>query len=242
MKAKLLVFLLLLGGVELRGQTIVQQFVSLTRAQTLQPHIDISPTRAGSLIIVMPGPLSSDIKVVSVTDNATAGDKTYKQVDGAASSSTGMNSALDIWYCEKCKGGATEIKINLSAPAKGSMNAFLEVANMASSSALDGSGVNLTNGTGSSAGLEVGPSLTTTATDFIIARYVSTFTSPTGVTPAAWTYKSTYVYIPKAPAGTYQPTLTGASPAASFCMSMAAFKIAASVPRSASGATKHTKR
>lgn len=231
MMKKLLIFLLLSGGVGLSAQTIVQQFVSLTRAEALQPHIDISPTRTGSLIIVMPGPLSSGIKVVSVEDNATAGSSTYKQVPGAASSSSGMNAALDIWYCENCKPGATEIKINLSAPTRGSINAFLEVSHMTSSSALDGSGVYLTDGTGTSAGLEVGPSITTTATDFIVARYASTFTSPTGVTPAAWTYKSTYVYVPKGPAGTYQPTLTGASPAGSFCMSMAAFKIAASAPQ-----------
>jgi hypothetical protein len=239
MRKKLLVFLLLMGGVELSAQTIVQQFVSLTRAEALQPHIDILPTHAGSLIIVMPGPLNSGITVVSVEDNATTGSSTYKQVPGAASSSTGRNSALDIWYCENCNAGATEIKINLSAPAKGSMNAFLEVSNMALSSALDGGGVNLSNGTGSSAGLEVGPSITSTAKDFVIARYVSTFTSPTGVTPAAWTYKSTYVYMLNGPAGTYQPTLTGASPGASFCMSMAAFKIGTTVPRSGAGASKH---
>jgi hypothetical protein len=239
MRTKFLVFLLLMGGVELSAQTIVQQFVSLTRAEALQPHIDILPTHAGSLIIVMPGPLNSGITVVSVEDNATAGSSTYKQVPGAASSSAGMNSALDIWYCENCNAGATEIKINLSAPAKGSMNAFLEVSNMALASSLDGSGVQLSNGTGSSAGLEVGPSITTTAKDFVIARYVSTFPSPTGVTPAPWTYKSTYVYVPNGPPGTYQPTLTGAGPGASFCMSMAAFKVAASVPQSGSGTNKH---
>jgi hypothetical protein len=99
---------------------------------------------------------------------------------------------------------------------------------MASSSVLDGSGAQISNGTASSTGSEVGPSIQTTATDFIIARYSSSVPFPNAVTPAAWKHKPSYVYVLDGPPGTYQPTLTGAKAAGSFCMSMAAIKTAAS--------------
>ena len=106
---------------------------------------------------------------------------------------------------------------------------FLKFRSMALSSVVDGSGAHVSDGTATSAGLEAGPSITTTTKDFIIARYFPSIPLPTGVTPAAWTYKTSYVYMQNAPPGTYQPTLTGAEAAGSFCMSMAAFKTAPSV-------------
>ncbi|HKM86499.1 MAG TPA: hypothetical protein VJW96_09850 [Terriglobales bacterium] len=229
MKKKLLIWLLLWGGVELSAQTIVQQLFKISSMPSPVSDMDLpAPTGAGSVLIAMPGPVSPGVKVLSVTDNAPAGGNTYKQVPGAASS-CGENVSLDIWYCEKCNSGVTELKFHLSGNAKASINAFLEISQMQLSAVLDGSGAHVNDGTRTSGALEVGPSITTTATDFIIARYYSTNPIPTGVTPAAWTYKTTYVYALNGPSGTYQPTLTGGSAAGSFCMSMAAFKTVASV-------------
>jgi len=55
---------------------------------------------------------------------------------------------------------------------KSSINSFLEVSNLALSSVLDGEGAQVSNGTATSAGLLVGPKIATTATDFVIARYL----------------------------------------------------------------------
>jgi hypothetical protein len=229
MKKKLLILLLLWGGVELSAQTIVQQFVAVSSRPSPVSDMDLpAATGSGNVLIAMPGPLAPGVTVLSVTDNAPAGGNTYKQVPGAASS-CGANGSLDIWYCENCNSGVTELKFHLSGDARISINAFLEVSKMPLSSVVDGSGAHVSDGTRTSGGLEVGPSITTTATDFIIARYFSTNPIPTGVTPAAWTYKTSYVYVLNGPSGTYQPTLIGGSAAGSFCMSMAAFKTVASV-------------
>lgn len=227
MKKRLLMLLLLWGGVELSAQTIVQQYVAISQGNDVSDMDLKEPTRKGSVLIAMPAILSPGIKVLSVTDNAPGGGNKYKQVPDAFSSCA--NKAVDIWYCENCKPGVTELKFHLSDRAKGSINAFLEVSNMALASVADGSGAHVSDGTATSAGLEVGPSITTTTKDFIIARYFPIVPLPTGVTPAAWTYNTSYVYVQDAPPGTYQPTLTGAEAAGSFCISMAAFKTAASV-------------
>src|ERR1700681_4770218 len=228
MKEQLLILMLLLwGGVELSAQTIVQQFVAISTGGEVS-DMDLSqPTGKGSVLIAMPVLLSPGAKVLSVTDNAPDGGNTYKQIPGATSSCA--NKSVDIWYCENCKPGVTELKFHLSGQPKGSINAFLEVSDMALSSVVDGSGAHVSDGTATSGGLEVGPSITTTAKDFVIARYFPTAPLPTGVTPAAWTYTTSYVYALNAPSGTYKPTLTGTSAGGSFCMGMAAFKTAASV-------------
>ena len=228
MKKRLLILLLLCGGVELSAQTIVQQFAAVSAGAGTVSDMDLTtPTGEGSVLIAMPVLLSPGIKVLSVTDNAPAGGNTYKQVSAASSSC--VNQSLDIWYCEKCNPGVTELKFHLSAHVRASINGFLEVSNLALSSVADGSGAHISGGTATSGGLEVGPSITTTAKDFIIARYYSSTPGPTGVTPASWTFKTSYVYMLNAPAGTYQPTLTGGRAGGSFCMGMAAFKTAASV-------------
>jgi hypothetical protein len=186
----------------------------------------VRPTGKGSVLIAMPALLSPDVRVLSVTDNAPDGGNTYKQVPGSNSSCA--KKSVDIWYCENCNSGVTELKFHLSGHVKASINAFLEVSGMALSSVLDGSGAQLSDGTGTSEGQYVGLSTATTAQDFIIARYFSTPPIPTGVTPAAWTYTTTYVYVQNGRPGIYQPTLTGGRPAGDFCMSLAAFKTAAS--------------
>ncbi|MGC2540374.1 MAG: hypothetical protein WA372_04180, partial [Candidatus Sulfotelmatobacter sp.] len=57
---------------------------------------------------------------------------------------------------------------------------------------------------------------------------------PKGVIPAPWVFKPSYAYMADAPAGAYQPTLTGGKAGNTFCMSVAAFKIAGSAqPQSA---------
>jgi len=226
MKKKILILLFLLGGVELPAQTIVQELFSVGGPSHVSDMDVPAPTSEGSILIAMPGPLSPGVRVLSITDNAPGGGNTYKQVPGAASSCAGKAS-LDIWYCENCKSGVTELKYHFSGHVP-SINTFLEISKLALSSIVDGSGVHVSDGTGTSAGLEVGPSITTTATDFVVARYFSTDPTPTGVTPAPWKYKSTYVYALDRPSGTQQPTLTGGSDAGSFCISMAAFKTAAS--------------
>jgi len=227
MKKRLLMLLLLWGGVELSAQTIVQQYVAISQGNYVSDMDLKEPTRKGSVLLAMPAILSPGIKVLSVTDNAPGGGNTYKQIPDAFSSCA--NKTVDIWYCENCNPGVTELKFHLSDRAKGSINAFFEVSNMALSSVVDGSGAHVSDGTATSAGLEAGPSITTTTKDFIIARYFPSVPLPTGVTPAAWTYTTSYVYVQDAPPGTYQPTLTGAEAAGSFCMSMAAFKTAPSV-------------
>jgi hypothetical protein len=193
-------------------------------------------TRAGSTLIAMPGPMSATVKVSSITDNAPAGSNLYKQVPGAASA-CGKQS-LDIWYCEKCNPGVTELKYHFSGHVM-SVNTFLEVADLALSSPVDGNGANVTDGTASGDGVETGPAIKTTANDFIIARYASA-EPPTAVTPKPWALKSTYVYAVNAPAGTHQPTLTGGGAKSNFCISLAAFKVAASGAASpqASGASQ----
>jgi hypothetical protein len=228
MKEKLLVLLVLVGGVELSAQTIVQQFAALSSGAGDVSDMDLNaPTGEGHVLIAMPEQLSPGVKVVSVTDNAPGGGNTYKQVRDASSSCP--SRLLDIWYCENCKAGVTELKFHLSGGVKASINGFLELANMATSSVLDGSGVHLSDATVSGDGLEVGPRITTTATDFIVARYPISVPGPTaqGVTPATWKFTTSYVYELNAPSGTYQPTLTGARAAAQYCMSLAAFKTAA---------------
>ncbi|MGB8597845.1 MAG: hypothetical protein WCD48_20290 [Candidatus Sulfotelmatobacter sp.] len=231
MGRKLLVFLLFCGGVELSAQTVVQQFVAVSAGAGTVSDMDLpKPSGKGSVLIAMPVLLSPGVKVLSVSDNAPDGGNTYKQVPGTSSSCA--EKSLDIWYCENCNPGVTELKFHLSDHVKGSLNAFLEVSGMALSSVLDGTGAQVSNGTATSGDLEVGPSITTTTKDFIIARYFSTAPLPTGVTPAGWKYSTSYVYFLNAPSGTYQPTLTGGRAAGSFCMGMAAFKTAAAVASS----------
>jgi len=226
---KLLMLLLLLGGVEISAQTIVQQEFAVSSQPRLTSDMDLhQPTGKGNVLIAMPGPMSPGVKVASVTDNAPGGSNIYKQVPGAAAA-CGNKVLLDIWYCENCRPGANELKFHFSTPTRTSVNVFMELSGMPSSSVLDGSGVNVSDGTRTSAG-EVGPSITTTATDFVVGRYHSANPIPTGVTPEAFTYKTTYTYAQDRPAGTYQPTLTGGGTTGEFCMSMAAFKTA---PRAA---------
>ena len=225
MKKKLLILSLLWGGIALSAQTIVQQFTSLSQGLTIAPMELKEPTGKGNLLIAMSTIVSPGVRVLSVTDDAPNGGNAYKQIAGASSSCA--NKFAEIWYCENCKARVTERKFNLSDATSLSINSFLEVSNMALSSAADGNGAHVSDGTTTSAGLEPGASIKTTATDFIIARYFPTAPPPTGVTPAAWTYSPSYVYVQNAPPGTYQPTLTGAKPAGNFCMGMAAFKAAA---------------
>ncbi|MGB9235446.1 MAG: hypothetical protein WCC04_13620 [Terriglobales bacterium] len=226
-KKTLLALFLFWAAVELPAQTVVQEFFDISNRPAPTADMDLpKPTLKGSVLIAMPGPLSSNIKALSITDNAPGGGNTYKQVPGALSS-CGTNQSLDIWYCENCKGGVTELKFHLSGAVRMSINNFIELSNMRPSAVLDGTGTHLNDGTRAEAGSEVGPAITTTATDFIVARYHSDNPIPTGVGPAPWKYKTTYVYAPNAPAGTYQPTLTGKGTSGTFCVSMAAFKTAA---------------
>lgn len=228
MKKTLFIFFLSLSlGAEARAQTILQQFSAVSSGAGTVSDMDLpEPTGKGSVLITMPLLLTPGVKVVSVTDNAPDGGNTYKQIPGTSSSCS--DQALDIWYCENCNPGVTELKIHLSDHVRASINAFLEVSGLALSSVVDGSGAHLSDGTATSGGFEVGPDITTTAKDFIIARYFSTAPLPSGVTPVAWTHKPSYVYVLTGPSGKYQPTLTGAVPAGKFCMSMAAFKIGTS--------------
>jgi hypothetical protein len=230
MKKHLVVFLLLWGGAGLSAQTVIQKFASVSKEAGMVADIDLpQPTSKGSVIIAMPLLLTPDpkvdVKVVAVTDNAPAGGNTYKQVPGSASSCT--KQSVDIWYCENCNPGVTELKFHLSGHVGATIDAFLEVSGLALSSVLDGSGVHLSDGAATSAGLEVAPSITTTASDFIVDRYFSTPPLPTAVTPATWKYTTSFVYLVNGAPGTYQPTLTGGKAESGFCMSMAAFKVAA---------------
>jgi hypothetical protein len=227
MKVKLLSLFLLCAAVQAPSQTIVQEQFAIGSMPAPVADMDLHhPTTQGNVLVAMPGPTSNGIKVLSVTDNAPGGGNTYKQVPGAASSCGGAQT-LDIWYCENCNGGVTELKFHLSGGARASINTFLELSDMPQSSVLDGTGAHVSDGTRTSAGLEVGPSIKTTGKDFVVARYTSTNPIPTGVSPASWMYKTTYVYEVNAPAGNHQPTLTGGGTSGTFCMSMAAFKTAA---------------
>lgn len=224
----LLVFLLLWVNIELSAETIVQQFTAISSGAGTVSDMDLpQPSAKGSVLIAMPVLLSPGVKVLSVTDNAPAGSNTYKQVPGTGASCA--NKSLDIWYCENCNAGVTELKFHLSGPVRGSLNAFLEVSGTALTSVLDGNGSQVSKRTGASAGLTAGPSITTNTKDFIVARYFSVPLLPTGVAPSEWKYNPSYVYVLDALPGTYQPTLTGAKSGTEFCMSVAAFKIAASL-------------
>jgi hypothetical protein len=229
MNKRFLVFLLLCGAVHLSGQTVLQQFTAVSSGAGTVSDMDLpQPTAKGSTLLAMPLQLSPGIKLISVTDNAPDGGNVYKPVPGAAS--TCEKQALEIWYCENCNPGVTELKFHLSDHVRASLNGFMEVSGLALSSVLEGSGVHVDDGTVTKAGLEVGPSLKTADKDFIIARYFTTPPLPTGVTPEGWTYTTSYVYFLNGPAGTYQPTLTGGKAGNNFCMSMAAFKIAPPAP------------
>ncbi|MFZ0198219.1 MAG: hypothetical protein WB523_04840 [Candidatus Sulfotelmatobacter sp.] len=232
MKKRFLILLLMCGGFELSAQNIVQQFAAISAGEATTSDMDLEPTAKGSTLIGMPLQLTPGVKVLSVTDNAPAGGNTYKLAAGARSSCP--DGLLDIWYCENCNPGVTELQFHLSSHTKASLNSFLEVSNLSASSVLDGNGEQLSSGIANSEGQEVGPTITTTATDFIVARFFSTAPYPKGVIPAPWVFKPSYAYMADAPAGAYQPTLTGGKAGNTFCMSVAAFKIAGSAqPQSA---------
>jgi hypothetical protein len=220
MKKKLLILSLLLGGAGLCAQTIVQQSTILSQGSAGLSLIELEkPTGKGNILIAMSTVLSPGISVVSVTDD---GGNVYKKIEGASASCA--NKLVDIWYCEKCKAGVTEVKFNMSQPSM-IVNSFLEVSDLAASSPVDGS-AHVSDGTATGVGQEVGGSIRTTAKDFILALYFPTAPRPTGVTPSAWTFNPSYVFVKSAAPGTYQPTLTGAKPSGPFCMGMAAFKTA----------------
>jgi hypothetical protein len=209
----------------LSAQTIIQQFAAVSAGAGQVSDMDLpNPTAEGSVLIAMPVQLSPDIKIVSITDNSPDGGNIYKQVP--SSTSYCAKRALEIWYCEKCKAGVTELKFHLSGHVRASINGFMEVAGLAVPVALDGQGMVVSDGVASSGGALAGPSLKTTAKDFVIARFFADPPIPTGVSPAAWTYKSSYVYGLNLAPGAYQPTLTGGKASGSFCMSAAAFKLA----------------
>jgi hypothetical protein len=231
MKITCLMLLVLSTALEVSAQTVVQKFVALSSGAGTVSDLDLAqPTGEGNLLIAMPLLLTPDVKVESVTDNAPGGGNTYKQVPGSISSC--QKQSLDIWYCENCKPGAIELKFHHSGRVRTSMNAFIEVSGMALSSVLDGMGAHVIDGAGTSDGLLHGPKISTTAKDFIVARYFSIPSLPQGVTPSSWAHTPAFVYGVDLPAGTYQPTLTGAGPSTNFCMSVAAFKLAEPLPPS----------
>lgn len=220
---KTVLMLLLLWAAQSRAQTILQQFAAVSSGAGVVSDMDLPQTSGeGSVLIAMLSQLTPGIKVESVTDDAPGGSNVYKRVDDASSACAAK--PIEIWYCEKCKAGVNELKFHLSAHTQASINVFLEVSNLAQSSVLDGA-AHVSDATANAKGLEAGPSITTKATDFVIARFVAK-TRPTGVTPDAWTFKTSYVYGLNMAAGTYQPTLTGGKAGDSYCMSMAAFKTA----------------
>ncbi len=221
---RLFALLVIWTAVYAPAQTVVQKFVALSRGSGTTSDLDLAqPTAQGSLLIAMPLLLTPDVKIVSVTDNAPNGGNTYKQVTGASSSC--QKQALDIWYCENCAGGAIELKFHHSAPVRASMNAFIEVSGAALSSVLDGMGVHINDGSATNDGSLVGPKISTTSKDFIVARYFATPSLPVGVTPSNWIQTPAFAYGVDLPADTYQPKLTGAPASANFCMSVAAFKV-----------------
>lgn len=221
--------LLCAAATPLSAQTITQQFAAISAGAAQVSDMDLpNPTAEGSVLIAMPMQLSPDVTIVSITDNAPDGGNIYKPVPGAASSCA--KRALEIWYCEKCKGGVTELKFHLSAHVRASINGFMEVSGLAVPAALDGNGISLNDGVATGAGAFVGPTMKTSAKDFVIARYFADPPIPSGVTPAVWTYKSSYAYGLNLAPGAYQPTLTGGKAGGAFCMSMAAFRVADASP------------
>jgi hypothetical protein len=219
-----LIVLTILCAAQVSAQTVVQQFVAISRGAGTVSDMDLEPTAEGSTLIAMPFEFTPGIKVLSVTDNAPSGANTYKEVPGSVASCAG--AFLGIWYCEKCNAGVTELKFHLSGHVVASLNAFLEVSGLQSSSMLDGEGVHVTDGTRTSAGLEVGPKIKTSANDFIVARFSSAMPLPTAVS-APWYFKPSYVYQLNASPGTYEPTLSGKGTGGNYCMGVAAFKAAA---------------
>jgi hypothetical protein len=225
MRKVCLMILLFVGAAAMSAQTVVQQFAAVSAGAGTVSDMDlIQPTAQGSVLLAMPEQLTPEIKVESVTDNAPDGGNKYQRVAAAASSCE--KRSIEIWYCENCKGGVTELKFHLSGHVRASINGFMEVSGVALSSALDGPGVQVSDAAASKDGQQVGPKIVTRATDFIIGRFSST-SRPTGVSLPQWTFKSTYVYGTNLPAGTYQPTLTGGKAGGSYCMSMAALKVSA---------------
>jgi hypothetical protein len=227
MKRSLLALALLWAGTQATAQTIVQEFTAISAASASVSDMDLTqPTVEGDTLIAIPEQLSPGVKVSSVTDNAPDGGNTYKEAAGAAS--TCAKRSLSIWYCEHCKGGVTELKFHLSGRPAGSLNSFLEVSDLASSSVID-STAQVSEQADNKDGRQAGPRIVTTAEDFVVARF-PVASQAKGVTPELWTAQPAYVYARNLPAGTYQPTLTGVEPTGSFCMSMAAFKKAAPPP------------
>ncbi len=226
---KTLIVLAILYAAQVSAQTVVQQFVAISRGAGTVSDMDLEPTAEGSTLIAMPFEVTPGIKVLSVTDNAPAGGNTYKEAPGSVASCSG--ALLDIWYCEKCNPGVTELKFHLSGHVQMSVNTFVEVSGLQMSSVLDGEGAHVTDGTRTSDGVELGPKITTLAKDFIIARYSSPFSVPLPTAaPAPWTFKPAYIYLLTGTPGAYTPTLTGGGTGGNYCMSVAAFKAAASAP------------
>ncbi|HYW40751.1 MAG TPA: hypothetical protein VE957_21805 [Terriglobales bacterium] len=230
-----LIVLTILCAAQVSAQTVVQQFVAISRGAGTVSDMDLEPTAEGSTLIAMPFEFTPGVKVLSVTDNAPAGGNTYKEVPGSVASCAG--ALLDIWYCEKCNAGVTELKFQLSGNVLMSLNAFVEVSGLQMSSVLDGEGAHVTDGTRTSDGLEVGPKIKTSANDFIIARFSSAVPMPTAA-PAPWIFKPSYAYLLNGAPGAYTPTLTGGGTAGNYCMSVAAFKAAASAPASPAASQK----
>ena len=228
MKRALLLFAVLWASLS-PAQTVLQHFIAVSKGGIDVSDMDIGTTSEGSVIIAMPLQLSPGVKVLSVTDNAPTGSNIYKQIPASTASCDKLD--MEIWYCEKCAAGVTELKFHLSGPPRASLNALVEVSGLALPAVLDGQGTHLEDGTRTSKGEEVGPVIKTTMADFIIARYHSDFPIPKAVTPDPWQYRTSYVYIPNAPAGSYQPTLSGGEgKSGKYCMSAAAFKVAPPAP------------
>jgi hypothetical protein len=230
-----LIVLAILCAARVSAQTVVQQFVAISKGAGTVSDMDLQPTVEGSTLIAMPLELTPGIKVLSVTDNAPDGGNIYKEVSGSAASCQGQS--FSIWYCEKCNSGVTELKFHLSGHTVASLNAFLEVSDLRSSSVLDGEGVHVTDGTRTSAGLEVGPKIKTSANDFIVARFSSAMPLPSEVS-APWSFKPSYVYLLNAAPGTYQATLSGKGTGGNYCMGIAGFKAAAPAPPSPAASEK----
>jgi len=233
---KIVIMLALLCAAHLSAQSVLQQFVVVSRGVGTVSDMDLpGPTAEGSTLIAMPYEFTPGVKVVSVTDNAPAGGNTYKQVPGSVASCDG--ALLDLWYCEKCNPGVTELKFHLSGHTQMSLNGFLEVSGLETTSVLDGEGVHVNDGTRASDGTELGPKITTSANDFIVARYHSApEPRPTAAT-APWTFRPSYAYLSNSSPGAYQPTLTGKG-TGKYCMGVAAFKNAASAPVTAQPSQK----
>lgn len=237
MKSPISAALLLLLCTLSQAQTILQQFAAISAGAGVTSDMDlVQPTTAGSTLIAMPELLTPGITVESVTDNA---GNVYKKIKNASSSCT--KRLVDIWYCENCKGDVIELKFHLSDHTQGSINSFVEVAGLASSDVVDGKGTHVDDKQAESDGHELGPSIKTNARDFVVARFSSSV-HPKAVAPNLWTYKPTYVYGLNLSAGTYQPILIGEDAGASFCISMAPFRIATSTPAASSPAPPQTRQ